>query len=159
MTELEAEETDFTNSSDMEGESAARKKRRYTNPSIDNSLTGPSNSRQIKSEPKAKTDRSPLQGEQVTYMCPKSLSVADMLKLGKVVVRSTTIMIKVFSFDTCKMAWSKITRNIEFVIEEQSLGHGGFRVAHKVTCATLCPDFSGKSWVLKKFLPETHWTL
>ena len=158
-TELEAEETDFTNSSDLQGESAAHKRRHYTNPLINKSLAGPSNSRQIMSEPEAKTYRSPLQGEQVTSMYPKSLSVADMLKLGKVVVRSPTTMIKVFSFDTCNMAWSKITRNIEFVVEEQPIGQGGFRVAYKATCATLCPDFSGKSWVVKKFLPETLDTL
>ena len=53
------------------------------------------------------------------------------------------------------MAWSKITRNIEFVEEEQPIGQRGFRVAYKATCVTLCPYFSGKSWVIKKFLPET----
>eukprot|EP00794_Sanderia_malayensis_P002572 gene2572-2971_t len=93
-------------------------------------------------------------GKAEKSIIPKSLPVADMLKLGKVVDSKTTV-IKVSKFDFASMLWSMIPTTLEFVIDKQSLGEGGFRVAYKATCMTNNPEFESITWVVKKFLPAT----
>ena len=86
---------------------------------------------------------------------PNSLSIADMLKLGKVVSESPAIVIEVSTFCTSSMSWSKVKQSVEFIIDKTPLGEGGFRVAFKASCSTPLDAFNGKSWVVKKFLPKT----
>ena len=86
---------------------------------------------------------------------PKSLSIVNMLKLGKVVTESPATVIEVSTFCTSSMSWSKMKQSVEFIIDKTPLGKGGFRVAFKASCSTPLDAFNGKSWVVKKFLPKT----
>ena len=95
----------------------------------------------------------PREGNVSVY--PKSLSIADMLKLGRVVKETPATVIEVSTFCTSSMAWSKVTQRVEFIIEKQPFGEGGFRQAYKASCSVPNETFNGKSWVVKKFLPKT----
>ncbi len=101
-----------------------------------------------------KKEEGPCKEDNVSVY-PKSLSIADMLKLGKVVEESPATVIEVSTFCASSMSWSKVTQSIEFIIEKKPLGEGGFRQAFKASCSTSLDAFSGKSWVVKKFLPKT----
>jgi hypothetical protein len=103
---------------------------------------------------RGKNDIAPSKEGNVSVY-PKSLSIADMLKLGKVVKESPAMVIEVSIFCTSSMSWSKVKQSAEFVIDKKSLGQGGFRVAFKASCSTHLDAFNGKSWVVKKFLPKT----
>jgi hypothetical protein len=83
---------------------------------------------------------------------PKSLSVLDMLKMGKVVDKKSTTVITLHSFNIELMAWNKIPTTVEFVVDEQELGSGGFRTAFKAT--TQHPMYANTTWVVKRYLPE-----
>ena len=62
---------------------------------------------------------------------PKSLSVSDMLKLGKVVQTKATTLIEMRSFELDPLGWSLTATAIEFNIEKDPFGKGGFREAYK----------------------------
>lgn len=81
---------------------------------------------------------------------PKSLSVLDMLKLGKVVDKESTTVINLYSFNIELLAWNKIPTVVEFVVDENVLGSGGFREAFKAT--TKHPLYANTRWVIKKYL-------
>lgn len=82
---------------------------------------------------------------------PKSLSVLEMMKLGKVINEKSTEAIELFTFDLSDMAWS--TRStVEFSIANESIGKGGFREAFKATSKS--PEFHRQQWVIKKYLPS-----
>ena len=82
---------------------------------------------------------------------PKSLSVKDMLKLGKVIGDQIgTEPIEPFTFDIGSMAWSQNGTTVEFSIEKEPFGTGGFREAHKAQ--SHAPGFVHRSWVVKKYL-------
>ena len=83
---------------------------------------------------------------------PKSLSISDMIKLGKVNKSTATTVVKLFEFDMEMLAWSKIHTEVEFLLEKQPLGSGGFRKAFKATSRH--KDFAGTSWVIKYYLPQ-----
>ena len=53
---------------------------------------------------------------------PKSLSIVDMLQLGKVVTKSPATVIEVSTFSTSSMSWSKLKRSVEFIFDKNSLG-------------------------------------
>lgn len=61
---------------------------------------------------------------------PRSLSVVDMLKLGKT-IHNTTTSVKLQTFDMSSMVWSSEVRNVEFVIDTKSFASGGIREAFK----------------------------
>ena len=83
---------------------------------------------------------------------PKSLSVLDMLKMGKVVDKKSTTVITLHSFNIELMAWNKIPTTVEFVVDEQELGSGGFHTAFKAT--TQHPMYANTTWVVKRYLPK-----
>ena len=83
---------------------------------------------------------------------PKSLSISDMIKLGKVNKLTATTLVKLYQFDMEMLAWSKIHTEVEFLVEKQPLGSGGFRKAFKATSRH--KDFAGTSWVIKHYLPQ-----
>ena len=95
-----------------------------------------------------KNDFAPFKKGNVSVY-PKSLSIADMLKLGKVVKESPATVIEVSTFCSSSMSWSKVKQGAEFVIDKKPLGQGGFRV-FKASCSTHLNAFNGKSWVVKK---------
>ncbi|KAJ7371602.1 hypothetical protein OS493_024278 [Desmophyllum pertusum] len=81
---------------------------------------------------------------------PKSLSVLEMMKLGKVINDKSTESIELFTFDLTDMAWSSQTSTVEFSIVKEPFGKGGFREAFKATSKT--PGFQHQQWVVKKYL-------
>ena len=48
--------------------------------------------------------------------------------------------------------WSLLPQNMEFVIEKDVLGSGGFRQAFKARSSS--PNFSNAIWVVQKYLPS-----
>ena len=63
---------------------------------------------------------------------PKSLSISQMLKLGKLVKSPPgRKILKLFHFDLANMTWSDITTTVECEIEGAPFAKGGFRSAHK----------------------------
>ena len=97
--------------------------------------------------PKAKR---PCTGGSPSKCYPKSLSVLDMLKLGKIVDKHKTTVIHLYSFDINLMSWSKVPKTVEFFLDPNSLGEGGFRTAYKATSQHA--EFKSSSWVIKKYL-------
>ncbi|KAJ7349548.1 hypothetical protein OS493_038615 [Desmophyllum pertusum] len=81
---------------------------------------------------------------------PKSLSVLEMMKLGKVINDKSTESIELFTFDLTDMAWSSQPSTVEFSIVKEPFGKGGFREAFKATSKT--PGFQHQQWVVKKYL-------
>ena len=92
-------------------------------------------------------------GSLVSKVYPKSLSVVEMLKLGKVIAKNTTTVIDIFMFNIEHMEWSTAPVTVEFRIADQPFASGGFREAFKATSDTL--GFSGVTWVIKKYLKGT----
>lgn len=84
---------------------------------------------------------------------PKSLSVLEMMKLGKVVNEKSTERIELYTFDLAEMAWSSQPSAVEFSIANEPFGKGGFREAYKATSKT--PEFCRQQWVVKKYLQST----
>ena len=89
---------------------------------------------------------------------PKSLLVIDMLKLGKVTDdKIGTQPIELFTFNISEMAWSSNSTTVEFSIEKEPFGVGGFREAFKAR--TKARGFVNCLWVVKKYLSSTEATI
>ena len=90
---------------------------------------------------------------------PLSLSVADIIKLGKLdsnpnfsAIKYKPTVIDLHEFDLEIATWSKVTTTVEFREEKEPFGSGGFREAHKAT--TKHPNFKDNLWVIKRYLPK-----
>ena len=84
---------------------------------------------------------------------PKSLSVSQMIKLGKFVnPNASTCVLEIYSFHLENISWSLLPQKMEFVIEKDVLGKGGFREAFKARSSST--GFSGVTWVVKRYLPR-----
>ena len=79
---------------------------------------------------------------------PQSLSVAEMLRLGKLITKTTDV-IDMHHFNMTEMAWSGKATPVEFNIEREPFGTGGFR---KVFKASGTGEFKGSTWVVKRYL-------
>ena len=90
--------------------------------------------------------------ENLNARYPKSLSVTQMINLGKVVRQKTTIA-DVYKFNLENMAWSSVPERVELVIEKEQFAEGGFRKVFKARSPTAC--YSDHLWVVKKYLPIT----
>ena len=84
---------------------------------------------------------------------PRSLSVMDMIKLGKVISKKTT-SVQIYAFDMKDMSWSETLIVAEFTIEPQPFGVGGFRKAFKAVSPH--KKFEASTWVIKKYLPKVN---
>lgn len=84
---------------------------------------------------------------------PRSLSVVDMIKLGSVISKKTT-SVQIYAFDMKNMSWSETSIIVEFTIEPEPFGIGGFRKAFKSTSHHR--KFTGSTWVIKKYLPKVN---
>ena len=62
---------------------------------------------------------------------PKSLSVSDMMKLGKILKTKATTLIELRSFDLDLVGWSLTATTVEFNIEKEPFGKGRFRDAYR----------------------------
>ena len=101
---------------------------------------------QPKSEPSPRKKKS-----CISEMVPKSLSVVEMLKLGKVIHDKSTEIVHLYTFDVNQMSWSGNPEEVEFTIEKEPFGIGGFRKAFQATSKTT--GFQNCKWVVKKYLP------
>ena len=79
---------------------------------------------------------------------PRSLSVAEILRLGKLITKTTDV-IDIHHFDMTDMVWSGKATPVEFNIEREPFGTGGFRKAFK---ASGSGEFKGSTWVVKRYL-------
>ena len=82
---------------------------------------------------------------------PRSLSVVEMLRLGKIIPNTTT-SVEIFNFDMSAMAWTGRPTTVEFSIESEPFGTGGFRKAFKATSNDR--GFQGSTWVVKRYLEK-----
>ena len=83
---------------------------------------------------------------------PKSLSVLDVLKLGKVVnVERVSEATELYHFEINLMEWSHMPVKALFRIEKEPIETGGFRKAFKATTSE-----RELLWVIKKYLPEAE---
>ena len=80
---------------------------------------------------------------------PKSLSIKDILRLGRVVDNKAK-KILIYKFDFAHMEWSSVPLQAEFGIEEKEFAAGGFRKAFKATSIT--EGFNKGTWVVKSYL-------
>ncbi len=103
-----------------------------------------SRARSVEVRPKGK--------ENLNTGYPKSLSVTQMINLGKVVRQKTTIA-DVYKFNLENMAWSTVPERVELVIEKEPFAEGGFREVYKARSPTA--SYSERLWVVKKYLPKT----
>ena len=84
---------------------------------------------------------------------PLSLSVSDMIKLGKIgTTQGPTTVVHLHTFDMELLSWSKLPTTVEFNEEKEPFASGGFRNAYKAT--TNHPQFKGPTWVIKRYLPS-----
>ena len=87
------------------------------------------------------------------HVFPKSLSISHMMKLGKVAKPSESVtVLEVYNFDLENIAWSVLPQKVEFIIEKDVLGSGGFRQAFKAKSSST--NFNTSLWVVKKYLPK-----
>ena len=84
---------------------------------------------------------------------PRSLSVVDMIKLGKVISKKTT-SVQIYAFDMKDVSWSETPIVAEFTIEPRPFGVGGFRKAFKAVSHH--KKFKASTWVIKKYLPKVN---
>ena len=82
---------------------------------------------------------------------PKSISISQMMNLGKVLSKDMT-MIEVFNFDFDAQMWSSVPQTIEMSMEPHKFAEGGFRDAYKAVGTS--PGFKGK-WVVKIYKQST----
>ncbi|CAB4007086.1 transient receptor potential cation channel subfamily M member 6-like [Paramuricea clavata] len=99
---------------------------------------------------------------KISTPMPKSLSVTHMLKLSKLINKSTTT-IHLYRFNLADMSWSSSPRAVEFSVSEDVLGEAAFRKAYKAESKD--ESFAG-SWVVKEYnenaldvIAETNQTL
>ena len=81
---------------------------------------------------------------------PKSLSVIDMMKLGKLnrskERSSAKVLIEKFNMENNE--WS-VSKEVIFEIEDKAFAEGGFRMAYKAKSDD--ESFRGNTWVVKKY--------
>ena len=74
-----------------------------------------------------------------------------MLKLGKVISKSSVTNITLSTFDLTKMEWSPATKPVAFQIDNDPFASGGFRKAYKAQSGS--PGLKNNMWVVKRYLP------
>lgn len=62
---------------------------------------------------------------------PKSLSVSDMMKPGKIIKTKAITLIELRSFDLDPVGWSLTATTVEFNIEKDPFRKGEFREAYR----------------------------
>ena len=128
-------------------------KRKKAGNSINSFILPPNDKTKPSSMPSFSIGMSETQKEEKAIH-PKSLSISQMLKLGKLVKSPPgRKILRLFHFDLANMTWSDIPTTVECEIEDEPFNEGGFRSAHRATIST--GDFSKQKWVVKKFLPTT----
>ena len=93
-----------------------------------------------------------------TSTFPTSISVADLLKAGKLIKpkNRTVTTLHLETFDLNRQSWVN-KAVIEFGIEERSFASGGFRNAHMAYSKT--NELGTKNWVLKQYKNDAALTI
>ena len=91
-------------------------------------------------------------GSSPSKFYPRSLSVTDMIKLGKIKKQEGTTVVDIYEFSMDGQTWSQVPTTVEQLVEKVAVGEGGFRKAYRAT--TKHPRFKHKTWVLKRYHPE-----
>ena len=77
-----------------------------------------------------------------------------MIKLGKVVgPNEETSVLDIYSFDLENITWSLLPQKVEFRIEKDAFGSGGFWEAFKARRSS--KGFNSSTWVVKRYLDGT----
>lgn len=90
--------------------------------------------------------------EKVSEFVPRSMSLVEVLKLGKEIKETSTIQIILYRFDLEQLAWGRTPYTVEFIMAKDAIGTGEFRKAFKTTGQA--KEFKGTTWVVKKYFPE-----
>ncbi|KAK6182231.1 hypothetical protein SNE40_009959 [Patella caerulea] len=106
------------------------------------------------------TDSTTTTSRPTPTFIPKSLSVIDMIKLGKVVQKSDTCTtIQLWRFNINSMTWIQYPQTTNFVTDSKLLGEGGFRRAYIArptpASSSLIGPSDTKTWVLKEYLENS----
>lgn len=83
---------------------------------------------------------------------PRSLSVTQMLNLGKVVQNKSRVA-DISKFNLENMTWSCIPEKVELIVDKEPFAKGGFREVFKARSTT--KGYNRYTWVVKKYLPNT----
>jgi len=86
---------------------------------------------------------------------PKSVSIAHLLRAGKLVKapKTTSLQLELFDVDKCK--WMS-GATLDFMIEDEPFSSGAFRDAFKATCND---HLHLGDWVVKKYKPTSIETI
>lgn len=74
-----------------------------------------------------------------------------MLRLGKL-TSNTTSYVEIFNSDMSTMVWTGTPTTVEFSIESEPFGTGGFRKAFEATSNDR--GIQGSTWVVKRYLEK-----
>ena len=148
---IEQEADTYTTADDHDP--SPRTTSRVKNPSIDHTGPPPPNPpprKRIRPVSDSKGFPGPEKSE-MSRTFPKSLSVLDMLKLGKVVnVERVSEAIELYHFDINLMEWSHMPVKALFRTEKEPTGTG----LKAFNATTSERELSDTLWVIKKYLPE-----
>ena len=127
--------------------------------SVDYSILPPAFKKKRDDTPFSNSSSSKSILEQVKYRhavptvtVPKSLSIREMLQLGKV-INDSAEPITLHRFDMGTMTWCGTRITVDFKVEKEPLGSGGFRKAYRArSVSSIFGD--NREWVVKTYLPE-----
>ena len=97
-----------------------------------------------------KKPRASMTTSQKNY--PGSMSVSDMMKLGKLADGKESTVINVYKFDITSVTWSQVPIVVEFKEEKTPFGSGAFRKAYKAVSNHA--EFRHSTRVIKRYLPQ-----
>ena len=86
---------------------------------------------------------------------PKSVSIAHLLRAGKLVKPPKTTALQLELFDVEKCKWMNVA-TLDFMIEDEPFSSGAFRDAFKATCND---HLHLGDWVVKKYTPTSITTI
>jgi hypothetical protein len=89
---------------------------------------------------------------------PKSLSISDLMKAGKLVKPPKTAVLRLEFFDVQKCYWSTSSASMTLEIDEKPFASGGFRDAFVAKCNDDSSNFKG-DWVVKKYQEQSIKTI
>ena len=89
---------------------------------------------------------------------PKSVSIGDLLRVGKLVrpPQLTTLTLEMFDVEKCE--WTKTHLTLSVEIEENKFDSGAFRDVFRAKCRDTSSGLAGE-WVIKKYRDEAVATI
>ena len=117
--------------------------------------TGVKVGHQVKSAPAVSPSKSTHSHDQGTVtttptVYPKSLSISDLMKAGKLVKPPKTAVLRLEFFDVQRCCWSTSSASMTLEIDKKPFASGSFRDAFVAKCNDDSLNFKGE-WVVKKY--------